>query len=45
MAACRVLRGAFAEDGVQVQVPEEEAEDATLLAAELLRDMTADDEP
>jgi hypothetical protein len=37
------VRGAFAEDGVQVQVPEEEAADATLLAAELLRDMTADE--
>ncbi|WP_240230328.1 hypothetical protein [Devosia lacusdianchii] len=31
----------FGPDGVPVQVPEEEAEDATVLARELLKEMTA----
>ena len=33
----------FGRGGVPVQVPEEEAEDATLLAAELLKDMVPGD--
>jgi len=33
----------FGKGGVPVQVPEEEAEDATLLAVELLKEMVAGD--
>ncbi len=33
----------FGKGGVPVQVPEEEAADATLLAAELLKEMVASD--
>ena len=35
------MRNLFGEEGVPVQVPEEEASDASLLAKELLRDMEA----
>ena len=33
----------FGPDGVPVQVPEDEAADATLLAVDLLKEMTASD--
>ncbi len=35
------MRNLFGEEGVAVQVPEEEAGDAGLLATELLKDMAA----
>jgi hypothetical protein len=35
------VRGLFGPEGVPVQVPEEEARDATVLARDLLREMAA----
>ena len=40
-AACRECRICSAPEGVPVQVPEDEAGDATVLAAELLKEMAA----
>ncbi|HEY8575126.1 MAG TPA: hypothetical protein VIL88_02165 [Devosia sp.] len=38
------VRNLFGPDGVPVEVPEEEAADATVLAEQLLRDMAASDQ-
>jgi len=35
------VRGLFGREGIPVQVPQEEARDATVLARELLKDMQA----